>query len=162
MILSPLPSNFTAVISMAQRKRVVWDEGNLANNEEYRKLHPVTMKIDEPKTPYHPSVAIEEEGTFDEEHIEKGTWDPEVNAIARKVKLEAPLERTELPAAQPSAKAAKKGVSLSLAPVIPEQAEHHDKQQHEAQFKSMRKAVYADEGKQFRALLAKSDEVEET
>ena len=36
------------------RKSVNWDIKNLEENELQNKLHPVTMKIDEPKTPYTP------------------------------------------------------------------------------------------------------------
>lgn len=36
-----------------KKKSVVWDTKTLQEQEIERKLHPVTMKIDEPKTPYH-------------------------------------------------------------------------------------------------------------
>ena len=57
------------------RKRVVWDETNLADNEEYRRLHPVTMRIDEPKTPF-----VHEDGSSHallEEHCEESHTAPE-------------------------------------------------------------------------------------
>jgi hypothetical protein len=37
-----------------KKKSVNWDWKNLEENDIQRKLHPVTMKIDEPKTPYTP------------------------------------------------------------------------------------------------------------
>ena len=48
-----------------KRKSVNWDVKNLENNELENKLHPVTMKITEPKTPYTPY----EEG--DDEYFNK-------------------------------------------------------------------------------------------
>ena len=47
------------------RKSVNWDIKNLEENELQNKLHPVTMKITEPKTPYTPY----EEG--DDEYFNK-------------------------------------------------------------------------------------------
>lgn len=54
-----------------KKKSVVWDTKTLAEQELDRKLHPVTMKIDEPKTPYIPY-----EG--DDEYLSKIT---EVNKL---------------------------------------------------------------------------------
>ena len=48
-----------------KRKSVNWDWKSLEENELQNKLHPVTMKITEPKTPYTPY----EEG--DDEYFEK-------------------------------------------------------------------------------------------
>ena len=48
-----------------KRKSVNWDKKNLEENELQNKLHPVTMKITEPKTPYTPY----EEG--DDEYFNK-------------------------------------------------------------------------------------------
>jgi len=48
-----------------KKKSVNWDWKNLEENDIQRKLHPVTMKIDEPKTPYTPY----EEG--DDEYFNK-------------------------------------------------------------------------------------------
>ena len=48
-----------------KRKSVNWDIKNLEENELQNKLHPVTMKITEPKTPYAPY----EEG--DDEYFNK-------------------------------------------------------------------------------------------
>ena len=48
-----------------KRKSVNWDVKNLEDNELQNKLHPVTMKITEPKTPYTPY----EEG--DDEYFNK-------------------------------------------------------------------------------------------
>ena len=48
-----------------KRKSVNWDIKNLEENELQNKLHPVTMKITEPKTPYTPY----EEG--DDEYFNK-------------------------------------------------------------------------------------------
>ena len=48
-----------------KKKSVNWDVKNLEDNELQNKLHPVTMKITEPKTPYTPY----EEG--DDEYFNK-------------------------------------------------------------------------------------------
>lgn len=147
----------------SERKRVVWDESNLAGNEEYRKLHPVTMKIDEPKTPFH-----HDEGEYVDDEAEsadevRGTWDPKVNDLARRVKQETPLVRDEqcqanISSTQESTSGKKKGGKRpSLVVQSPEDAlsdsKRLEERQHEAEFRAMRKAVYADEGAKFKQLL---------
>ena len=37
-----------------KKNTVVWDTKNLEENAEYLRLHPRTMRIEEPKTPYDP------------------------------------------------------------------------------------------------------------
>ena len=49
-----------------KKKSVVWDTKTLQEQEIERKLHPVTMKIDEPKTPYN-------EYQGDDEYLKKIT-----------------------------------------------------------------------------------------
>ncbi|KEG15246.1 hypothetical protein DQ04_00131050 [Trypanosoma grayi] len=135
---------------MAQRKRVLWDEENLEENEEYRRLHPVTMRITEPKTPYA-YEEFDEEGNFidgsKEANAETGTtWDPKVNALVRHMKEELARE-SEGPVAPVSSTGRP---MLSVGVTDGELLE----KRHSEEFKTMRRAVYADEGANFKALLA--------
>lgn len=148
---------------MSTRKRVLWDEQNLNANEEYRRLHPVTMRIDEPKTPYCAGSSLPEEGEDEQfDHVTQKieSWEPEVNDVARKAKLEAPLVRTLPPATDDGVVEPKKNrpsVKIAVS-VSEEESMENEKKQHEAQFKHMRKAVYADEGAKFKLLLSKSSD----
>lgn len=95
-------------------KHVVWDESNLQENKQYFEAHPVTRHIDEPKTPYEPEKAMDEEGNFvnseDEAHkVEKNprqydyqgnvitsvsedvSWDEETKSFARRARAAAPV-----------------------------------------------------------------------
>lgn len=47
------PSSITEKTSK-KKNSVVWDTKNLEENAEYLRLHPPTMRIEEPKTPYDP------------------------------------------------------------------------------------------------------------
>ena len=47
------PSSTTEKTSK-KKNSVVWDTKNLEENAEYLRLHPPTMRIEEPKTPYDP------------------------------------------------------------------------------------------------------------
>lgn len=130
------------------RKKVVWDEGNLHENAEYQRLHPVTMHIDEPKTPYahideEMARAMDEE---DEEH-----WDPKVNEYVKNLKQKITGTR-DGPVAPIDKKTGRP--QLALGTVTGELTEKKAK----ADFTKMRRAVYADEGKNFRAMLAKKDD----
>jgi hypothetical protein len=144
-----------------ERKRVVWDESNLTDNEEYRKLHPVTMKIDEPKTPFHHDEGQYVDDDTAEEGAEeaRGTWDPKVNDLARRVKQETPLVREEVhhattPPQGAIAKGAKRpSLVVQSEPDALAGSQRLDERQHEAEFRAMRKAVYADEGAKFKQLL---------
>lgn len=134
-----------------ERKKVEWDEKNLEENAEYQRLHPVTMHIDEPKTPYahiddDVAKAMDEE---DEEH-----WDPEVNEYVRQLKEKISGTR-DGPVAPVDPKTGRP--QLALGTVTGELAEKKSK----TDFTKMRKAVYADEGAKFRAMLAKAQEEEE-
>lgn len=155
------------------RKQVVWDESNLAQNEEYRRLNPVLMKIDEPKTPF-----CHDDGSYvdDEAHAESdgedgglkdGTWDPKVNYLARRVKNETPMVRVDdLPEVHTPADCETSGQKERKRPklVIKSEADvlsrsqELEKRQHDAEFRAMRKAVYADEGAKFKKLLHASPE----
>ncbi len=184
-----------------QRKKVVWDEHNLNANEEYRRLHPVTMRIDEPKTPYV-EMTEEEKRLFDEEEErerlaelqasrkvmegaqeakggpdEEDSWDPDVNSVARQAKLALPHHGMPVPTAahppalpvEPARPVGKKmrpqlqiapadhpsslkpvvaagSTSVALSALDHAEAHHHLS---EAEFKAMRKKVYADEGAKF-------------
>lgn len=131
------------------RKKVVWDERNLTENAEYHRLHPVTMHIDEPKTPYHymnelPQLAPEEDEM----------WDPSINAYVKEIKdritgekivASAPVDaKTGLPRLNPK--------TFSDA---------HSDEKAKKDFVKIRKAVYADEGAKFRAMLSKKDDDED-
>ncbi|ORC90070.1 uncharacterized protein TM35_000091200 [Trypanosoma theileri] len=140
---------------MPVRKRVLWDESNLEANEEYRRQHPVTMHISEPKTPYV-YTEFDEEGNFDDgskgEEVEakNSTWDPQINALARQMK-EGLSKEVEGPVAP---------VSSSGRPMLSPDVTNGDMlaKRHATEFKTMRKAVYADEGATFKKLLARKDE----
>eukprot|EP00796_Vickermania_ingenoplastis_P000905 gene905-532_t len=134
------------------KKKVEWDEQNLEKNAEYQRLHPVTMHIDEPKTPYahiddDVARAMDEE---DEEH-----WDPKVNAYVKQIKERITGAR-DGPVAPIDAKTGRP--QLAVGTVTGELLEEKAKKD----FSNMRKAVYADEGAKFRAMLAKANaEVDE-
>nr|CCC89907.1 unnamed protein product [Trypanosoma congolense IL3000] len=147
---------------MPARKRVMWDEKNLEDNEEYRRAHPVTMHITEPKTPFEYGREYEEDfedamdRNSDVDTSASTSWDPEVNKLARQVREEFRKEAAEVIAPVSSTGRP----MLSLEVVTGEALE----KQREAEFKIMRKAVYADEGRRVKALLGKcnfDDEEEE-
>jgi hypothetical protein len=153
-------------------KRVVWDETNLNENAEWQASHPVTMKIDEPKTPYEPDRAMDEEGNFvdsDDEHhkhrvnpssaAEDPEWDEQTRDFARRAKAEAPVVHTPTYDANQAPASFKKG-GLSLDTSAPANNSHAE-EQHKAEFQHMRKAVYADEGAKFKAMLAQSKNLED-
>jgi hypothetical protein len=148
-------------MSGTPRRSVQWDENNLSANEEYRKLHPVTMKIDEPKTPYVPGVDEEEDKEYpDECESSPGTWDPNVNALVRQVKATIPLvglkpiEQEKVPdVAEAECGKKKKRPVLPSVDVNEKAIELREAAQKEVEFRTMRKAVYADEGAKFKALL---------
>ncbi|KAH9598903.1 Protein phosphatase inhibitor 2 (IPP-2) [Trypanosoma melophagium] len=140
---------------MPLRKRVLWDERNLEANEEYRRQHPVTMHISEPKTPYV-HAAFDEEGNFvdgsrvaeaEEGERQSSTWDPKINALARQMK-EGLSKQVEGPLAP---------VTPSGRPMLSPGVTNGDvlAKRHAMEFKTMRRAVYADEGATFKALLAR-------
>ncbi|AAZ10578.1 hypothetical protein, conserved [Trypanosoma brucei brucei TREU927] len=142
---------------MTGRKRVMWDEKNLEDNEEYRRTHPVTMHITEPKTPFQ---YPEDEEDFEEalernddgggDEVENGgTWDPKVNELARQVREEF---RKEAPVVV--APVAPSGRPMLSDEVVSGEALE---KQRAAEFKTMRKAVYADEGARVKALLGKGN-----
>lgn len=156
-------------------KHVVWDEDNLVHNAEWQAANPVTMKIDEPKTPYEPDRAMTEEGDFvdsDDEHHKRRVnphshhevdpndpeWDEKTRDFARRARAEAPVVHT--PTTDHGHDAASiKGGGLSLD-VHHTGSHSHAEEQHRAEFEHMRKAVYADEGAKFKAMLAKQKELE--
>ncbi|CAD2213434.1 hypothetical protein AGDE_01722 [Angomonas deanei] len=132
-------------MSKHSKRQVVWDEQNLSENAEYQRTHPVTMHIDEPKTPY---VHLDDDVEDDEdEHGKK--WDPTINAYVKEAKERVLSEKTG-PAAPV------KGGRPMLAPGTTDG--RLGQEQHDRQFKSLRKAVYADEGAKFKALLAQNSD----
>ena len=133
----------------ATRKKVVWDESNLQDNEEYRKLHPVTLHINEPKTPYV-EMTEEEKRQFDEEY-EGETWDAKANHLAHIAKLSLPAHAEAPPPVQPAEAPVGKKLrpQLSIKQDVALPAVHHEGELKEAEFKLLRKKVYADEGAKF-------------
>lgn len=132
-------------------RRVEWDEKNLAANEEWQKAHPVTMHIDEPKTPY---VHIDDE-TAAAMDAETGTWDPKVNANVKDM-----AERIYNSFNVPTSTAP---VSASGRPMLSEHvvSGKASEECREQQFKALRKALYADEGNRFKELLGKKKELKD-
>ena len=51
---SLLKTSSTTEKTSKKKNSVVWDTKNLEENAEYLRLHPPTMRIEEPKTPYDP------------------------------------------------------------------------------------------------------------
>lgn len=133
--------------SSSDRKKVEWDERNLAANAEYQRLHPVTMHIDEPKTPY---VHMTDEEV---QAMERDTWDPEANRVAHEVKeriLNEQSGRVVAPVKNGRPQLAAGTASGELAEEL-----------HNKQFRKFRSQVYADEGAKFKAMLAKKQAGEE-
>lgn len=126
------------------RRRVEWDEDNLAANEEYQRQHPVTMHIDEPKTPF---VHMDDDVA---EAMDRGevSWDPKINALARTVREEAMNDRRGAPAAPVDKKTGRPMLHPDTT------SGKLEEETTDRQFRQMRKAVYADEGANFKAMLA--------
>lgn len=125
------------------RRKVVWDEDNLAENEEYQRQNPVTLHITEPDTPY----CFDRHDSSDEEET---NWDAEANQYIKGYKEEL-LSEKRVPA--PSCETTGKP-QISISVVSGEEAEKQTRED----FNRMRKAVYADEGKAFRAKKASMDQ----
>jgi hypothetical protein len=161
-----------------KRKGVVWDETNLEANKKYFEENPVTMKITEPPTPYHyeDHTAPPEEAHFHESEAETGeaaafrptanaSWDPKFTETARLAKLTAPVlsTSTEPPVetnaetGQIGGKRPRPAIKLAVAEPDPEE----ERKKKEAEFKHMRKAVYAEEGKLFKKQKEASEEEDE-
>jgi hypothetical protein len=169
------------------RRGIQWDENNLDANAEWHRENPVTMHIDEPKTPYN-----YDDGEYpvdsDDDEAQAGTWaDASYNHLAAKSRHEAPVtgadpkaHRAEAAATTDATDAAEAGqpaprpkLTLALDPApapagapgeAPTGGESPEKQQDRAVFNHMRKAVYADEGKKFLAMrnaLANVDDEED-
>jgi hypothetical protein len=143
------------------RRGIQWDEGNLDENAAWHAANPVTMHIDEPKTPY-----CHDDGEYpvDSDDDQDGTWtDATYNHLAAKSRHEAPVvgaapkaNRSEEDTAAPEAGGKKPRPKLALpAPdAATEPSAEATAEEEEAVFKHMRKAVYADEGKKFLAMRA--------
>ncbi|KAG5497211.1 hypothetical protein JIQ42_03691 [Leishmania sp. Namibia] len=127
---------------MSRSKHVEWDEKNLEANAEYQRQHPVTMHITEPKTPY--VYADGDESDCEEEASLK--WDPVVNAKVKEIKERVVSDLSDRPTA-PTTNSGRP--MLAEGTVSGELAQ----QQHQKEFRKMRKAVYADEGAQFKKAL---------
>ena len=157
------------------RRAVVWDEQNLHDNEEYHKLHPVTKPIDEPKTPYEPNRAMNEEGEFidedgevlDPSESENSSWDSKINAVAHDAKLHAccspvlpPPPADAPPVEGPPSKRPR--AKISIQSHVPEEiVKAANEKRHNVEFKQMRKVVYADEGNKFKQMLQRGSEDED-
>lgn len=141
---------------MPERKRVEWDEANLASNAQYQRDNPVTKHIDEPKTPY---VYPEDEDRDENDScspIEEVAqqWDENANRYAHQLKEKLANDTARAPVAP---------ISQSGRPALVPMAtmrQIQDERQQET-FRKMRKAVYADEGKRFKELLAHHDDEDE-
>ncbi|CAJ1029370.1 conserved hypothetical protein [Leishmania braziliensis MHOM/BR/75/M2904] len=135
---------------MSRSKHVEWDEQNLEENAEYQRQHPVTMHITEPKTPF--SYADGDDLEAEEEALLK--WDPAVNAKVKEIKEQVTGDFSDRPIA-PTTKAGRP--MLAEGTVTGELA----KQQHQKEFRKMRKAVYADEGAMFKKALTQNGKDED-
>uniref|UniRef100_A0A6U4X006 Protein phosphatase inhibitor 2 n=1 Tax=Neobodo designis TaxID=312471 RepID=A0A6U4X006_NEODS len=139
------------------RRGIQWDEGNLEANAEWHREHPVTMKIDEPKTPFSYDDGEYPEDS-DEEADRDGTWaDAAYNHLAAKSRHEAPVAASKTHRPEGDDATAEGGrkprPKLSLpGPDSAAPAADDGASEDKAVFKHMRKAVYADEGKKFLAM----------
>ncbi|EPY29164.1 hypothetical protein STCU_04693 [Strigomonas culicis] len=133
-------------MSSSRRNRVAWDEDNLAENEEYRRTHPVTMHIDEPKTPF---IHVDDDVEEDVEERSHCYWDADINAYAKEVKDRVLHDTTDAPKAP-----VRKGRPMLADGTVTGDLE---RDKHDRDFKKMRRAVYADEGKKFKNLLSKGN-----
>lgn len=128
---------------MSRLKHVEWDEKNLEANAEYQRQHPVTIHITEPKTPY--SYADGDDLEAEEEGLLK--WDPAVNAKVKEIKEQIAGDFSDRPVAP---------IAKSGRPMLAEGTSTGElaQQQHQKEFRKMRKAVYADEGAMFKRALS--------
>lgn len=133
---------------MPHGKRVEWDEENLEANAEYQRLHPVTLHITEPKTPY---VHVDDD--VEEAEPGEGSWDPTVNSNVRKMKEDVITDTSD----RPKAPIGKNGRPMLAAGTADGTLEA---EQRNRDFKKMRKAVYADEGAVFKKALQQNMEDE--
>ncbi|KAG5473678.1 hypothetical protein LSCM1_04305 [Leishmania martiniquensis] len=127
---------------MSRLKHVEWDEKNLEANAEYQRQHPVTIHITEPKTPY----VYADGDCSDSEGEASLKWDPVVNAKVKEIKEQVVGDFSDRPKA-PTTKTGRP--MLAEGTVTGELAQ----QQHQKEFRKMRKAVYADEGAMFKKAL---------
>jgi hypothetical protein len=129
------------------RKSIVWDEGNLSSNAEWHKANPVTMHIDEPKTEFVHDDGAGFGSDSDEEKEEKedGWAEAEYNKVGGRSLVSKPVAAAA--AAPPPGDG-----SLSLTSPNAASEEQQQEAEHAEEFKHMRKAVYADEGKKFIAM----------
>lgn len=120
------------------------------------------MKIDEAKTPFHRG---EDGESSDEEKVreaiqhtetEPSSWDESVNVVARKARFEVASEVAKLVdeesgpprTKEPAPKRAKLTVTTEISSQELAETEQRKK---DLEFKLMRRKVYADEGKMFKA-----------
>lgn len=153
-----------------KRAGIRWDEGNLAANEQWHKEHPVTMRIDEPKTPFvAPEDVPGDDAEFDED-CDESTWqDAPYNHVAAsamqiassKVLQEEQEAHSTIDKAQPTSSSRR---TLSVSTTEAPTDEEIEIARKEKEFALARKAVYADEGRKYLALksaLAHQSEEEE-
>ena len=148
-----------------KRTAIVWDEDNLKGNEKYFEENPVTMRINEPKTPFEPTR------DWDLEEAQEDTWKSDANSVARETKVvitQGYLGDTSSPVVEAPPLKVGKG-PLSIVTEGPGQREVLTEfisgtAEHDAVFHGMRKAVLGDEGRRFRELMKnmpKDDDDEE-
>ena len=109
------------------------------------------MHIDEPKTPY-----VYDDGDYPRDEEEERavestqTWqDASYNHLAAKARHETPADAKSHRAEPEPPVASGRPTLVTAHAAAPDEEDHH-----RAEFEHMRKAVYADEGKKFKQMLA--------
>eukprot|EP00760_Papus_ankaliazontas_P000088 PhM_4_TR10023/c1_g1_i1/m.95040 len=157
----------------AARKRtsVQWDETNLQANEAYFKEHPVTMHIDEGKTPYAEMPAGFMQNI--EEKDAENTWKTDVNAVARDTKYDAVHGGLDRPSATNDDhhdnndnnnnvnKSGKPHIRIADCEQQPHSSSDMTPEEQERVFKAMRSKVLGDEAAKFRELMKKGPPVDD-
>lgn len=147
----PAEAGVPAKKAKKPKRAIVWDETNLQQNAEYMRTHPVTKPIDEPKTPYNweDDPTIEEALAKEEAHGAESSWDPKYATVAKHAKLHADLSCVRESTAPAPATDQPQRPTIATSQLTEEELNNAEQRRKQAEFRAMRRAVYADEGKKF-------------